>query len=104
MTSRPLTVVVSTFEWPRALDVVLRALSEQTDQAFEVIVADDGSGAETTDVVQEWHETLHDRLRFVYQDDEGWRLGRIRNLAALGARGEYIVFLDGDCLVRRWFI
>jgi GT2 family glycosyltransferase len=69
-----ISVIVSTYEWPEALDVVLEALSEQTDPALEVIVADDG-----------------------------WRLGRIRNLGALRARGDYFVFLDGDCLVRTGF-
>ena len=34
-----LTVVVSTYEWPEALDAVLRALAGQTDERFDVIIA-----------------------------------------------------------------
>jgi glycosyltransferase involved in cell wall biosynthesis len=99
-----LSVIVVTYEWPEALDVVLRALSEQQDPAFEVIVADDGSGPGSASVAHRWQETLGDRLRYVWQPDEGWRQARNRNLGALSARGDYLVFLDGDCLVRRGFV
>jgi len=99
-----LSVVMVTYEWPQALDVVLRALFEQDDRAFEVIVADDGSGPETAGVVTRWQQSVGERLRYVWQPDEGWRQGRNRNLGALEARGDYLVFLDGDCLVRRGFL
>jgi glycosyltransferase involved in cell wall biosynthesis len=99
-----LSVVVVTYEWPQALDVVLEALSEQDDPAFEIVVADDGSGRETAAVVSRWQERLGGRLRFVWQPDEGWRQGRNRNHGALEARGDYLVFLDGDCLVREGFL
>jgi glycosyltransferase involved in cell wall biosynthesis len=102
--SPSLSVIVVTYEWPEALDVVLRALFEQPDPAFEVIVADDGSGPETASVAHRWQETLGDRLHYVRQPDEGWRQARNRNLGALRARGDYLVFLDGDCLVRRGFV
>ena len=94
------SVVVVTYEWPEALDLTLRALADQDDPAFEVVVADDGSGPDTAAVVERWQQTFGDRLRHVWQPDEGWRQGRNRNLGALEARGDYLVFLDGDCLVR----
>ena len=46
-----ISVVVSTYERPDALDAVLRGLSRQSDRNFEVVVADDGSGAATADVI-----------------------------------------------------
>ena len=98
------SVVVVTYEWPEALDVVLRALADQDDSSFEVVVADDGSGPSTAAVVERWRETFGDRLRHVWQPDEGWRQGRNRNLGALEARGDFLVFLDGDCLVRSGFL
>jgi glycosyltransferase involved in cell wall biosynthesis len=108
MTTTPaaglVSVVVVTYEWPAALDAVLRALSEQAGPPFEVVVADDGSGPETAAVVARWQDSFGERLRHVWQPDEGWRQGRNRNLGALEARGDYLVFLDGDCLVRRGFL
>jgi glycosyltransferase involved in cell wall biosynthesis len=97
-------VVVTTYEWPEALDVVLRALSEQSGPTFEVVVADDGSGPETAQVVERWQESPRFALQHVRQDNDGWRKARILDLGALATRGDYLVFLDGDCLVRRGFL
>ena len=99
-----MTVVVSTYEWPDALDAVLRGLAAQSDAAFEVVVADDGSTAPTGAVVDRWGRVLGRRLRHVRQPDEGFRLAHVRNLGAAAASGEYLVFLDGDCIPRREFV
>jgi glycosyltransferase involved in cell wall biosynthesis len=47
-----LSVIVTTYEWPQALEAVLRALAVQRDSHFEVVVADDGSGPQTRAVVE----------------------------------------------------
>jgi GT2 family glycosyltransferase len=101
--SASMTVVVSTYEWPGALAVVLRALWEQRDPSFDVVVADDGSGDETRNVVSRWQAVFGDRLTHSRQPDEGWRKARALDGAALEARGRYLVFLDGDCVPRRGF-
>jgi GT2 family glycosyltransferase len=98
------SVVVSTFDWPEALDVVLRGLSDQTDQSHEVVVADDGSGPATEAVVQSWSRFFGGRLRHAWQPDEGFRLARVRNLGAEAATGDYLVFIDGDCIPRHRFV
>ena len=102
--STALSVVVSTYEWPEALDAVLGALAEQSDDGFEIVVADDGSGPSTAAAVDRWREALGDRLVHVWQPDDGYRLARVRNLGAAAASGGYLVFLDGDCVPRRGFI
>jgi GT2 family glycosyltransferase len=99
-----LSIVVTTYEWPEALDVVLRSLSEERDDGFEVVVADDGSAPETRAVVETWRRTFPVRLGYVRQEDEGSRQARSRNLGALQANGAFLVFLDGDSLVRRGFV
>jgi glycosyltransferase involved in cell wall biosynthesis len=83
---------------------VLQALSEQTDDAFEVVVADDGSGSETAAVVERWRKDYGDRLRHARQADDGYRRARVLNLAALAAIGEHLVFIDGDSLPRSEFV
>jgi GT2 family glycosyltransferase len=93
-----LSVVVSTYDWPEALDAVLGALWEQSDDGFEVVVADDGSGPETEAVVDRRRALFGARLSHVRQPDEGYRLARVRNLGALATSGEYLVFIDGDCI------
>jgi GT2 family glycosyltransferase len=102
--TRSLSVLVLTYEWPEALDVVLRAYAEQTDPDFDVVVADDGSRSTTADLVREWSGTFGDRLVHVWQPDEGSRAARIRNIGATAARGDFLVFVDGDCIPRSRFV
>jgi glycosyltransferase involved in cell wall biosynthesis len=96
------SIVVATYEWPEALEAVLRALADQSDRDFDVVVADDGSGPATAAVAERWTQVLP--LRHVRQDDEGYRLARVRNLGAGAARGDFLVFMDGDVVPRRHFV
>jgi glycosyltransferase involved in cell wall biosynthesis len=98
------SVIVATYEWPQALDAVLYALSEQSDPEFDVVVADDGSGPETTATVERWAATFGDRLRHVRQDDAGYRLARAKNLGARAASGDFLAMIDGDSVPRRAFV
>ncbi|MDE2664360.1 MAG: glycosyltransferase [Gemmatimonadota bacterium] len=95
-----IAVIVSTYERPDALDAVLRSLAEQTYRAFEVVVADDGSGPDTRELVAGHAKTSGLDLRHVRQEDRGYRLAAIRNRAAAATGQPYLIFLDGDCLVR----
>jgi GT2 family glycosyltransferase len=98
------SVIVPTYEWPEALDAVLRALGDQDDVAFEVVVAEDGEAPETAAVVRRHRDHAGFRIAHVTQPDLGWRKARVYNLAVLEARGAYLIFLDGDTLPRRGFL
>jgi GT2 family glycosyltransferase len=103
--TRPLSVIVVTYEWPRALDVVLRALSEQSDTRFDVVVADDGSTSETASVVERWRSAFGERrLTHAWQVDKGYRRARVLNVAASIATGDGFVFIDGDSVPRLDFV
>ena len=99
-----ISVIVTTYDREDALDAVLRALSRQTDRGFEVIVADDGSGPATAELVEAWRAQHGMPLAHVRQEHDGFRAAAIRNRALLVARGDYCIFLDGDCLARPSFI
>jgi glycosyltransferase involved in cell wall biosynthesis len=99
-----ISVVVTTYNREDALAAVLRSLGRQTDPDFEVIVADDGSGPATAALVDASKATIGHRVEHVWHEDKGFRAGEIRNRAVLAARGDYIVFLDGDCIARPDFI
>ena len=104
LTQPSLSVVISTYEWPDALDAVLRGFADQTDEDFGLVIADDGSGPVTAEVVSRWKIAFGDRLSHVWQEDAGFRLARVRNLGALASRSDYLVFVDGDCVPRRGFV
>ena len=99
-----IAVIVSTYERPDALDAVLGSLDEQSYRRFEVIVADDGSGPDTAALIARRAEVVGFPLRHVWQEDRGYRLAAIRNRAAAETERDYLVFLDGDCLVRRDYL
>ena len=101
-----ISVIVSTYNRPDALNLVLHAFASQTDQAFELIVADDGSTSATADLVSTFAEKYRSTLDVVHvwQPDEGFQLSAIRNKAILVARGAYLIFVDGDCIPQRDFV
>ena len=99
-----ISVIVTTYNREDALDAVLRSLARQTDADFEVVVADDGSRTATAELVQEWKAKIGHRVEHVWHQDQGFRAAEIRNRAILAARGDYCIFLDGDCIVRPDFV
>jgi glycosyltransferase involved in cell wall biosynthesis len=99
-----ISVVVTTYERPDALDLVLRGLSRQTDDRHEVVVADDGSGPATAAVIDAWRGRFAVPLRHAWEMRDGFRLARSRNRGIALSEGAYIVFLDGDCVPRADFV
>ena len=99
-----ITIIVTTYDRPDALDAVLRSLSRQADRDFEVVIADDGSGPETAKLIRDWQGRLGAPLKHVRHEHHDFRAGEIRNRGVLASAGRYCVFLDGDCLARPDFV
>jgi glycosyltransferase involved in cell wall biosynthesis len=99
-----ISVIVTTHAREDALDAVLRSLSRQSDPDFEVIVADDGSGPATAELVANWQTRFGHPLKHVWHEHKGFRAGEIRNRAMLASAGSYLIFLDGDCIARPDFV
>jgi glycosyltransferase involved in cell wall biosynthesis len=103
--SRPsVSLIVSTYNRPGALDKVLNGILRQTSHPAEVLIADDGSGPGTRALIESWEARLGCPLRHVWHPDDGFRKTIILNAGLARARGDYIVFLDGDCVPHREFI
>lgn len=98
------SVVLTTYERPDALLLVLDSLERQTDMNFEVIVADDGSGPATAAAIESFNRTSRRPVRHVWQPHRGFRAAESRNRAVTASRGDYLIFLDGDCVTRKDFI
>ena len=98
------SVVILTYNWPQALDLALRALARQRVRPDEVIVTDDGSRADTRDLLAAAARNYPTRLVHLWQPDDGARMSRARNRGIAAASGDYVVFLDGDMLAHRDFI
>jgi glycosyltransferase involved in cell wall biosynthesis len=99
-----ISVIVTTYNREDALDAALRALSHQSDRNFEVVIADDGSRADTARLVESWTSRLPVPLKYVRHEHRGFRGGEIRNRGIRASAGGLCIFLDGDCLARPDFI
>ena len=99
-----ISLVISTYNRPDALTAVVEACFVQSDQRFEIIIADDGSGEATRAAVAALKQRSPVPLTHVWQADEGFRLAMSRNRGIASARGEYLIMLDGDCIPQRDFI
>lgn len=93
-----IAVIVTTYNRPDALAAVLEGYLAQTDSDFEVLVADDGSTAETAGVIAQYKAHAPFPLHHVWQEDTGFRVAAIRNRALAATAADYVIFTDGDCI------
>lgn len=101
------SLVLTTYNWPEALRLVLASALEQSVAPAEVIVADDGSGDATAAVVRAFLPRFAARgvfLHHVWHPDEGFRAAAIRNRALARAAGAYVLLIDGDCILHPAFV
>jgi GT2 family glycosyltransferase len=72
----------------------------------EVMIADDGSGQETRDTIRRLAEELKGSfpIHHIWQEDIGFRKPKILNETVRQSSGDYLVFIDGDCMAHRDFV
>jgi hypothetical protein len=104
MMSELISVIVTTYNREDALDAVLRALGHQSDQNFEIVIADDGSSPDTARIIKSWASRLPVPVKHVRHEHDGFRGAEIRNRAIRVSAGRTCIFLDGDCLARADFV
>ena len=97
-------VIVTTYNRPDALAVVLEGYGSQSDRDFTLVVADDGSTEETEAVVRSFEQRNEIAVAHIWQEDRGFRAAAIRNRAVASTNAEYIIFSDGDCVPSHHFI
>jgi GT2 family glycosyltransferase len=95
--------VVLTYNRSDALLAVLRALAPQCARDDVVVIADDGSRPEQVRMLRDGLPAFACPVRHVWHPDTGFTAARARNLGALQARTDYLLFLDGDCVPNRRF-
>jgi len=98
------SLVIATYNWTEALALTLESAARQTVAPSEVLVADDGSRPDTGELIERLRAGYPVPLIHVRQEDRGFRLARIRNLAVARASGDYLIQIDGDLLLHRRFV
>jgi glycosyltransferase involved in cell wall biosynthesis len=98
------SLIITTYNNHVVLNKVMESILDQTRCPDELFVADDGSDERTASVVNLYAEKAPFPVIHVWQENRGFRASKIRNEAIKKAAGDYIVLLDGDCVVNEYFI
>ena len=99
MSDVKVSIILATYNWPEALDVILANLIPQLKEHpyVEVVVADDGSKPNTAQVVNKY-SAINSRIHHIWQPDNGFQKSMILNKSVAASVGDYLLFLDGDCI------
>ena len=93
------SLIISTYNSPKALDLCLMSVLQQSVLPDEVLIADDGSNEETRKIVEEFKKQSTVPVIHVWHEDNGFRLTVIRNKAIAKASMDYIIQIDGEIII-----
>jgi glycosyltransferase involved in cell wall biosynthesis len=99
-----LTLIITTYNWPNALWLVIESIRGQTIPPDEIVIADDGSNYKTKELINNFNNKYAMNIVHSWQEDNGFRAARSRNKAILVSSGDYIVLIDGDTILHPHFI
>ena len=97
-------LLISTYNWPKALNLVLKSVENQTVLPHEILIADDGSTTETKQLIEAFKENKRLHIKHFWQEDKGFRKSSILNQAVAGSESDYIIQVDGDCILHKNFV
>ena len=98
------SVIISTYNQPEWLELVLYSYDLQTERDFEIIVADDGSDERTKQLIANFSAHTELKVTHVWHSDNGFQKTKILNKAIVAANSQYLIFTDGDCVARKDFV
>lgn len=99
-----ISFIVLTYNRTDALLLVLRSLAAQCGAGHEVLIADDGSDRAQVDMLYQKCPLFKCPVWHIWHPDTGFTAAKARNLGAYHALGDYLVFLDGDCVPGASFV
>lgn len=98
------TLIISTYNWPEALEACLKSVMKQSILPTEIIIADDGSTFETKDVICKYKKIISAPIIHVWHEDKGFRKTIILNKAIKKVSTDYIIQIDSDIILNKYFI
>jgi glycosyltransferase involved in cell wall biosynthesis len=91
-------VVISTYNRPEFLQLVLEGYRHQDTRDFTIYIADDGSTESTARLIRDIQPGFPVPIRHIRHEDHGFRKARIHNLVLREVGESYVILTDGDCI------
>ena len=96
------SLIISVYKNAVYLKAVLDSLQYQTEKDFEIIIAEDGESADMKAFIEQY--PFEQPYKHITQKDEGWRKNKSLNNAIRASEGDWLIFIDGDCVLHHRFI
>lgn len=98
------SLIIAVYKRSDFLELVLMSIERQSFRDVEVIIAEDDQSMEIKDLIRKRKVSFPFPIKHVCHEDKGFRKNKILNEALRIAQGEYMIFIDGDCLLHKRFI
>jgi glycosyltransferase involved in cell wall biosynthesis len=99
-----ISLIIAVYKKPEFLELVLESCLNQSFKNFEILIADDGSGEEIRSLLERFRGKFTYPIVHCWHEDLGFRKTIIVNQSVLRAKAEYVVFIDGDCILHHKFL
>jgi glycosyltransferase involved in cell wall biosynthesis len=99
-----ISIILSTYNAEEWLEKVLWGFNFQSYKNFEIVIADDGSGPKTKELIEAMAKKVFYEIIHVWQEDDGFQKSRILNKSVVVCTADYIIMTDGDCIPREDFV
>ncbi|GHV10397.1 glycosyl transferase [Bacteroidia bacterium] len=96
------SVIISIYNNIPFLKAVLDTLKLQTEKDFEIIISEDACHESVKDFVQNY--PFENDYQHLTQPDIGWRKNQALNNAIRSAKADWLIFVDGDCVLHPRFV
>lgn len=97
-------LLISTYNWVEALDLIFESVLHQSQLPDEILIADDGSKVETKNLITTFSKKIKIPVIHSWQEDAGFRKSKILNKSIANSNADYIIQVDGDCILHRHFV
>jgi glycosyltransferase involved in cell wall biosynthesis len=99
-----ISLIIATYNWSEALELVLLSVLKQSHLPEEIIIADDGSTEITKKMTDSFKNKISSEIKHIWHSDDGFQKTIILNKAIKCAKGDYIIQIDGDMILQKDFI
>ncbi|MDD4728714.1 MAG: glycosyltransferase [Dysgonamonadaceae bacterium] len=96
------SLIISVYKNVPFLKAVLDSLKFQTVKDFEIIISEDGNDIKMKSFIENY--PFEQPYQHIWQEDLGWRKNKCLNNAIKAAKADWLIFIDGDCILHERFI